>query len=64
MSRAAVSASEASTGLQAGRSPARIERRSGACGAAERPGDLVEETARHDGHLDILRELADGVTGT
>ena len=24
---------------------------------------LVMETARHDGHLDILRELADGVTG-
>ena len=25
---------------------------------------LIEETARHNGHLDILRELADGVTGT
>jgi hypothetical protein len=25
---------------------------------------LVEETARHNGHLDILRELTDGVTGT
>jgi hypothetical protein len=25
---------------------------------------LVEEAARHNGHLDILRELADGVTGT
>ena len=24
---------------------------------------LIGETARHDGHLDILRELADGVTG-
>lgn len=24
---------------------------------------LVEENARHNGHLDILRELADGVTG-
>ena len=24
---------------------------------------LIEETARHTGHLDILRELADGVTG-
>lgn len=24
---------------------------------------LIEETARHNGHLDILRELADGVTG-
>jgi uncharacterized damage-inducible protein DinB len=24
---------------------------------------LVEETARHNGHLDILRELVDGVTG-
>jgi uncharacterized damage-inducible protein DinB len=24
---------------------------------------LVEETARHNGHIDILRELADGVTG-
>lgn len=24
---------------------------------------LVEETARHNGHLDILRELADGATG-
>jgi uncharacterized damage-inducible protein DinB len=25
---------------------------------------LIEETARHNGHLDILREIADGVTGT
>jgi Protein of unknown function (DUF664) len=25
---------------------------------------LVEETARHNGHLDILGEVADGVTGT
>ena len=24
---------------------------------------LIEETARHNGHLDILREMADGVTG-
>lgn len=24
---------------------------------------LIQETARHNGHLDILRELADGVTG-
>jgi uncharacterized damage-inducible protein DinB len=24
---------------------------------------MIEETARHNGHLDILRELADGVTG-
>ena len=24
---------------------------------------LVEENARHNGHLDVLRELADGVTG-
>ena len=24
---------------------------------------LVEETARHLGHLDVLRELADGTTG-
>jgi hypothetical protein len=24
---------------------------------------LTEETARHNGHLDILREMADGVTG-
>jgi len=24
---------------------------------------LVEENARHNGHLDILRELADGATG-
>jgi hypothetical protein len=24
---------------------------------------LIEETARHNGHLDILRETADGVTG-
>jgi uncharacterized damage-inducible protein DinB len=24
---------------------------------------MVEETARHNGHLDILRELADGTTG-
>jgi uncharacterized damage-inducible protein DinB len=25
---------------------------------------LIEETARHNGHLDILREMADGVTGS
>ena len=25
---------------------------------------LIEENARHNGHLDILRELADGSTGT
>jgi uncharacterized damage-inducible protein DinB len=24
---------------------------------------LIEETARHNGHLDILREMADGLTG-
>ena len=24
---------------------------------------LIEENARHNGHLDILRELADGRTG-
>ncbi|NUS14857.1 MAG: DinB family protein [Streptomyces sp.] len=24
---------------------------------------LIEETARHNGHLDILREIADGTTG-
>ncbi|WP_159942230.1 MULTISPECIES: DinB family protein [unclassified Nocardiopsis] len=24
---------------------------------------MVEETARHNGHLDVLRELADGTTG-
>ena len=24
---------------------------------------LIEETARHNGHLDTLRELTDGVTG-
>jgi hypothetical protein len=24
---------------------------------------LVEETARHNGHIDILRELADGTRG-
>ena len=24
---------------------------------------LIEETARHNGHLDILREMADGTTG-
>jgi hypothetical protein len=24
---------------------------------------LVEEAAHHSGHLDILRELADGTTG-
>lgn len=24
---------------------------------------LIEETARHNGHLDVLRELADGTTG-
>ncbi len=26
-------------------------------------GHLIEETSRHNGHIDILRELADGVTG-
>jgi uncharacterized damage-inducible protein DinB len=25
---------------------------------------LIEETSRHNGHLDIIRELVDGVTGT
>jgi uncharacterized damage-inducible protein DinB len=25
---------------------------------------LIEETARHNGHIDILRELADGATGS
>jgi uncharacterized damage-inducible protein DinB len=25
---------------------------------------LIEETARHNGHLDILREMADGTTGS
>jgi hypothetical protein len=25
---------------------------------------LTEETARHNGHIDILRELADGVRGS
>ncbi len=25
---------------------------------------LIEETSRHNGHLDVLRELADGVRGT
>ncbi|KQV17337.1 MULTISPECIES: DinB family protein [unclassified Kitasatospora] len=25
---------------------------------------LIEETARHNGHLDLLRELADGTTGS
>jgi hypothetical protein len=24
---------------------------------------MIEETARHNGHLDVLREFADGVTG-
>jgi Protein of unknown function (DUF664) len=24
---------------------------------------LIEETARHNGHIDIMREMADGVTG-
>ena len=24
---------------------------------------LIEENARHNGHIDILREMADGVTG-
>ncbi|WP_017600205.1 DinB family protein [Nocardiopsis lucentensis] len=24
---------------------------------------MIEETARHNGHLDVVRELADGVTG-
>ncbi|GAA3727481.1 putative damage-inducible protein DinB [Spinactinospora alkalitolerans] len=46
------------------------------CGAARRspPGEqpatlrwvllhMLEETARHNGHLDVLREMADGVTG-
>lgn len=27
-------------------------------------GHMIEETARHLGHLDALRELADGVTGS
>jgi len=24
---------------------------------------LIEETARHNGHIDILREMTDGQTG-
>jgi hypothetical protein len=24
---------------------------------------LIEETARHNGHIDLLREMADGTTG-
>ncbi|MDF2967425.1 MAG: mini-circle protein [Nocardioidaceae bacterium] len=24
---------------------------------------MIEETARHNGHLDLLRQMADGVTG-
>jgi hypothetical protein len=24
---------------------------------------MIEETVRHNGHIDILREMADGVTG-
>jgi hypothetical protein len=32
--------------------------------AALDPAHLVEETARHNGHHDLPRELADGVTGT
>jgi hypothetical protein len=24
---------------------------------------MIDETARHNGHLDILREMADGATG-
>jgi len=24
---------------------------------------MTEETARHNGHLDIIREMLDGVTG-
>jgi hypothetical protein len=27
------------------------------------PLDTIEETARHVGHADILRELTDGATG-
>ena len=27
-------------------------------------GHMVEETARHNGHIDLLREMADGVTGS
>ncbi|MCO5971092.1 MULTISPECIES: DinB family protein [Actinoallomurus] len=26
-------------------------------------GHMIEETARHNGHIDILREMLDGVTG-
>ncbi|GAA2416111.1 hypothetical protein GCM10010404_88130 [Nonomuraea africana] len=26
-------------------------------------GHLIEETSRHNGHLDIVRELVDGVKG-
>ena len=25
---------------------------------------MIEETARHAGHVDIIRELIDGMTGT
>jgi uncharacterized damage-inducible protein DinB len=42
---------------------AKIERRNGRVTLRWIIVHLIEETARHNGHIDILREMLDGVTG-
>ncbi|MDI5974085.1 DUF664 domain-containing protein [Streptomyces sp. SL13] len=44
--------------------PARREREEGTSTLRWIPHHLIQETARHDGPLDILRELADGTVGS
>ncbi len=42
------------------------DRRARLCPPSSRPGvvlHMIEETARHAGHLDLARELIDGQTG-
>lgn len=41
----------------------KIERKRGRVTLRWLLGHLIEETARHNGHIDILREMLDGVTG-
>lgn len=44
--------------------PSKRERKSGTFTLRWILHHLIEETARHNGHIDILRELADGTTGS
>jgi len=40
-----------------------VAHRRGGVGAAAGGADLLQEYARHLGHLDVARQLIDGVTG-